>query len=102
MLRPVAVFLVMLFLSLLSFYGQAKESYLLSEGSPEFKPFLLAQAADDDAFDPFSDYSEFDEATEEEADINFFRNGRFLTVGFQLGVKGFTDNLAEIIDSYPS
>ena len=93
MLRLITVFILLLFTS---FYGQASESYLFSEGSSDYKPFLLAQAGgDDDAFDPFSDYSEFDEATEEEADINFFRNGRFLTVGFQIGAKGFTGNLAQ-------
>jgi hypothetical protein len=58
--------------------------------------YLLAQAADEEAYDPFSDYSEFDEASEEEADINFFRNGRFLTVGFVGGYRGFTDNLVNI------
>jgi hypothetical protein len=95
MTRKLFVFLIMLSAS---FYCQGSESYLASEGSPNFKlennRLLLAQATDDDAFDPFSDYSEFDEATDEEADINFFKNGRFLTVGFQLGFKGFTDNLA--------
>ena len=37
----------------------------------------VAQFDADDTYDPFADYSEFDEAQEEEADINFFRNGRF-------------------------
>ena len=37
---------------------------------------LLAQSGTD-AYDPFVDYSEFEEVSEEEADINFFRNGRF-------------------------
>ena len=87
-----AVFLTML---LASFYCQAKDSYLSSNNSPQKTSYLLAQAAvDDDSFDPFSDYSEFDEATEEEADINFFRNGRFVSVSFNLGMKGFTDSLA--------
>ncbi len=61
-----------------------------------FSHRAIAQTAEDDAYDPFSDYSEFDEASDEEADIHFFRNGRFLTVGFAGGLKGFTDNLSNI------
>jgi hypothetical protein len=68
------------------------EAYRLT---PEHS-YLLSQNAEDEAYDPFSDYSEFDEASDEEADINFFRNGRFITVGFVLGFKGFTDNLVNI------
>lgn len=49
-----------------------------------------------DAYDPFADYSEFEEATDEEADINFFRNGRFLTVGFFGGYRMFTSVLGEL------
>lgn len=61
--------------------------------------YLLSQSEFDDTYDPFSDYSEFDEASEEEADINFFRNGRFLTVGFLLGMRGFTENLNSLYSS---
>lgn len=51
----------------------------------------FAQAADvDESFDPFSDYNEFEQDAEEEADINFFKNGRFLTLGLQLGYRGYT------------
>ncbi|MBX2986411.1 MAG: outer membrane beta-barrel protein [Bdellovibrionaceae bacterium] len=57
--------------------------------------FLLAQSDPDEAFDPFSDYSEFDEASDEEADINFFRNGRFFTVGLYGGMRQFTGNFAK-------
>ncbi len=56
----------------------------------------LAQFDADDTYDPFADYSEFDEAQEEEADINFFRNGRFVTVGFIGGMRGFTGGLSEM------
>ncbi len=55
--------------------------------------FQLAQFEADDTYDPFADYSEFDEAQDEEADINFFRNGRFVTVGFMGGFRGFTEGL---------
>lgn len=63
--------------------AQVKDSYLLAQSDP------------DEAFDPFSDYSEFDEASEEEADINFFRNGRFFTLGLAGGVRNFTGNFQQ-------
>jgi hypothetical protein len=63
---------------------------------------VLAQADGDDAYDPFADYSEFDEASDEEADINFFRNGRFFTIGFAGGLRNFTGNLGKIYGSAPS
>lgn len=53
----------------------------------------------EEAYDPFSDYSEFDEASDEEADINFFKNGRFLTAGVMVGQRGFTDKLNAIYGS---
>lgn len=55
----------------------------------------LAQEGDD-SFDPFADYSEFEESAEEEADINFFRNGRFFTLGFIGGVRGFTETMGQL------
>jgi hypothetical protein len=57
---------------------------------------LLAQAEGDDAYDPFSDYSEFDESMDEEEDINFFRNGRLLTIGLIGGYRGWTQDLGKI------
>jgi hypothetical protein len=56
----------------------------------------VAQFDADDTYDPFADYSEFDEAQEEEADINFFRNGRFVTIGFTGGYRGFTGGLGSM------
>lgn len=61
----------------------------------------IAQAADatsdaDDTYDPFADYSEFDQDDNEEADINFFRNGRFVTLGFLVGLRGWTENLGKV------
>ena len=53
----------------------------------------------DDSYDPFADYSEFDAAQEEEEDINFFRNGRFVTLGLLLGYRGWTENLARLQSS---
>lgn len=59
----------------------------------------LAQADGDDSYDPFADYSEFDQASDEEADIHFFKNGRFFTLGFAMGARSFTDNLANLYSS---
>lgn len=54
------------------------------------------QEAGDSTFDPFSDYSEFDEGSEEEADTNFFRNGRFFSFGLLAGYEMFTDVLGQM------
>ncbi len=56
----------------------------------------------DDAYDPFADYSEFDENNDEEADINFFRHGRFVTMGFAMGYRGFTDKLNDLYTPAPT
>lgn len=50
-----------------------------------------------DAFDPFIDYSEFEAANEEEADINFFRNGRFLTLSIPVTQTQFTSSMGNIM-----
>ena len=62
----------------------------------------FAQTDPEEAYDPFSDYSEFDEASDEEADINFFRNGRFLTVGLAVGPQVFTDGMAKAYGDGPA
>lgn len=49
----------------------------------------------DESFDPFSDYNEFEQDADEEADINFFKNGRMLTLGLQLGYRAFTDGFSQ-------
>lgn len=66
-----------------------KSSPLLAPG------FTLAQSGEE-AYDPFADFSEFDNAAEEEADINFFLNGRFFTLGILVGLRGYTQSLATI------
>ncbi len=62
----------------------------------------LAQTDPDESYDPFTDYSEFDEASDEEADINFFRNGRFFTVGLAAGPRMFTENMAKAYGQGPT
>lgn len=68
----------------------------------DHKSYLLAQTDPDEAYDPFTDYSEFDEESDEEADINFFRNGRFFTLGLAGGSRGFTGNMGEIYETAPT
>lgn len=65
-------------------------------------PQAHAQFDADDTYDPFADYSEFDEAQDEEADINFFRNGRFVTVGFMGGLRGFTGGMGDMYSTAPA
>lgn len=57
-----------------------------------------AMAADDanDTYDPFIDYNEYEVEDEEEADLNFFRQGRLLTAGVLLGERGFTQGMNQI------
>ncbi len=64
---------------------------------------LLAQVdSSDETYDPFADYSEYDQSEEEEADVNFFRNGRFLVLGFALGQRSFTQNLSSLYSPGPT
>ena len=53
----------------------------------------------DDGFDPFADYSDFVEASTEETDVNFFKFGRALSVGANLGLRSFTGKQSELYDS---
>ena len=64
----------------------------------ELSQYHLAQLDATDAYDPFADYSEFEEASEEEADINFFRHGRFATLGFMGSYRTFTSTLGDLYD----
>jgi hypothetical protein len=76
---------------------------LLLNSTPALaKSYLLAQSDPDEAYDPFIDYSEFDEASDEEADINFFRHGRFFTVGLVGGQRDFTGNFRKTYKAAPT
>lgn len=68
----------------------------------DHKSYLLAQVDPEEAYDPFTDYSEFDEESDEEADINFFRHGRFFTLGLAGGTRGFTGNFADAYQGAPT
>lgn len=75
---------------------------LLAAQGPVWGPSLAQVEEGDDSYDPFADYSEFDESSDEEADINFFRNGRLLTVGLSLGVRSFTQQMNSLYQSSPA
>lgn len=62
---------------------------------PSSSSLLLAQGQGEE-YDPFSDYSEFEESEDEEADINFFRNGRLFNMGMIVGSRSFTDVASKI------
>jgi hypothetical protein len=69
--------------------------------------FIIATHAQDeveseDNYDPFSDYTEFSEASSEEADINFFRNGRLLNIGLTGGFTGFTGGYSKLYSTAPT
>jgi|SRR6185312_1220267 len=102
--QPFFLALLVLALMPMKTYAQAAPSFEFQTLKPRPAPsYLLAQAdTSDDSYDPFADYSEFDENSDEEADINFFRNGRFFTIGFQLGMRGFTDQLGKLYSSAPT
>lgn len=61
-----------------------------------FSPSAFAQFENDDTYDPFTDYSDYEATSEEEADINFFKNGRMLTLGLTGGYRNFTGNFSDI------
>ena len=54
------------------------------------------QSSELNAYDPFADYSEFENTAEEQENINFFQTGRFLTLGAIGGAQFFTLNMANI------
>ena len=66
------------FIVLLSFsYAYGQSSSIESIEQEKNLGLYFAQYQDSgDTYDPFADYSEFDNVTEEEADINFFKHGQ--------------------------
>jgi hypothetical protein len=90
----IRIFSVLVFLSLPALADS------VSDWQPP-KGMLVAQE-NYDAYDPFADYSEFDEATDEEADIYFFKNGRFFTLGLFGGYRTFTDTMGQVYKGAPN
>jgi hypothetical protein len=83
---------------LATFQAEAKQGRRRS-GSIEGMRFPAQEAGtgenEEDVFDPFADFSEFESNRDEEEDLNFFKNGRMLTLGFQGGMTNFTKEMAE-------
>jgi hypothetical protein len=96
----IAIYLSTVFCLMVS-VAHASEFNFQQTQNPQ-RSYLLAQADGDDSYDPFADYSEFDEAADEEADIHFFRNGRFFTLGLAVGMRDFTGTLKSLYSSGPS
>lgn len=63
-------------------------------------PTLYAQY--DDQYDPFADFSEFEDDEKQRKDIEFFESGRLLTVGFLGGYRGWSGNNAQIFEGAPA
>ena len=65
--------------------------------------YWLAQNSEniESAYDPFVDYSEFEDTDEEQKSIDFFQTGRFLTLSFQGGLQLFTQNMALLYEPGP-
>lgn len=61
-----------------------------------------SQYEGDDVYDPFADYSEFEENSQEEADINFFRNGRFFNISLLMGGHLLTAGMAQNVEASPA
>ena len=80
--------LMLLFCLLLSNLAWAPQT--LAESLPT--PLVVQE----DFFDPFSDYAEFDETGDEEADLHFFHNGRMLSLGLMMGGRLFTQTMGTL------
>ena len=67
--------------------------------APEIEHWTLAQS--DSTFDPFIDYGEFQDNVTEEESIDFFQNGRSLTLAFHGGYEALTMNMRQIYGDAP-
>lgn len=82
--------------AILCFFLLLKPAHALAGDFVEDNGSPSTSEGSESTFDPFSDYSEFEEGSEEEADINFFHNGRFFSIGILGGYESFTDTLGVI------
>ena len=60
------------------------------------QPLFLVQNEVGGAFDPFIDYGEFQDNVAEEESINFFKNGRSLTISLMGGYEALSLNIRQI------
>lgn len=89
-MKNLKIFLFVLLLSV-AFTPKANAAGDFVEDQP-----ATSSDSGDSTFDPFSDYSEFEEGSDEESDVNFFHNGRFFSVGLIGGYEMFTDVLGQL------
>lgn len=77
---------------------------ILSMGiaAPAFAQFGEEDVSADDTYDPFADFSEFEPNADEEADIHFFKNGRFFNFALLLGGRTWTQGLGEHMTPAPA
>ena len=50
-----------------------------------------------EAYDPFTDYSEFENPEEEDRNIRFFKGERFFSIGFYGGMRFFTGQMVHLL-----
>ncbi len=70
-----------------SFYGSGRSPAQSKDGHQS--------DGDEDTFDPFADFSEFESNPDEQEDINFFKNGRMLSIGLLGGMINYTGERAQ-------
>ena len=70
--------------------------FLVAQNSSKSEASVL------NVYDPFADYSEFENTAEEQENIHFFQTGRFLTLGFMGGLRLFTLNMASLYQAGPT
>ena len=89
-----------LLLSLAGWKSALAENLLFQDNQ---KQWLMAQNDQEaeSTYDPFVDYSEFENTAEEQKSINFFQTGRFLSISAQGGMQFFTQNMAALYEVGP-
>ena len=88
-------------LLLICLLGTALPFFANSLQAPVKSSWTLAQNELSSAFDPFIDYGEFQDNVTEEENINFFRNGRSLTLSLRGGYEAVTLNMRQIYGDAP-
>jgi len=94
-LRILGLSLVICSFLLTSIQSDAKKRRSKSGRVPAQERSGAAEGDEEDTFDPFADFSEFESNPDEEEDINFFKNGRMLTVGFLGGMINYTGEMGQ-------
>lgn len=91
--------LISIFICSMALTSEARKRNSRSNNSSR-EPAAASNAEEgDDAYDPFADYSEFEYESDEQADINFFRNGRMLNIAFTGGYNMCTGTLGQKVQN---